>query len=85
MRVGVDIGATKIEFVVLDKKNKVIFKKRISTPKSYKTVISDIKLNINSLDKKFKKKIKSRGLPSRFYRCRYRFIKKLNKCNMVEQ
>ena len=27
MRVGVDIGATKIEFVVLDKKNKVIFKK----------------------------------------------------------
>ena len=24
MRVGVDIGATKIEFVVLDKKNKVI-------------------------------------------------------------
>ena len=44
MRVGVDIGATKIEFVVLDKKNKVIFKKRISTPKSYKKVISDIKL-----------------------------------------
>ena len=29
MRVGVDIGATKIEFIVLDKKNKVIFKKRI--------------------------------------------------------
>ena len=58
MRVGVDIGATKIEFVVLDKKNKVIFKKRISTPKSYKKVISDIKLNIRSLDKKFKKKLK---------------------------
>ena len=55
MRVGVDIGATKIEFIVLDKKNKVIFKKRISTPKSYKEVISDIKLNIDILDKKFKK------------------------------
>ena len=53
MRVGVDIGATKIEFIVLDKKNKVIFKKkRISTPKSYKKVISDIKLNIRGLDKK---------------------------------
>ena len=58
MRVGVDIGATKIEFIVLDKKNKVIFKKRISTPKSYKKVISDIKLNIRSLDKKCKKKLK---------------------------
>ena len=85
MRVGVDIGATKIEFVVIDKKNKVIFKKRISTPKSYKEVISDIKLNIGSLDKKFKKKIKCWCLSSRIYRYQFGFIKKLNKCNMVKQ
>ena len=36
MRVGVDIGATKIEFIVLDKKNKVIFKKEYQHPKVIK-------------------------------------------------
>ena len=36
MRVGVDIGATKIEFVVLDKKIKLYLKKEYQHPKVIK-------------------------------------------------
>ena len=36
MRVGVDIGATKIEFIVLDKKIKLYLKKGYQLPKVIK-------------------------------------------------
>ena len=58
MRAGIDIGATKIEFIVINKKNNVLFKKRIPTPKTYEKVIKNIKFNIDILDKKFNKKLK---------------------------
>ena len=47
MQIGIDLGATKIEYVLLDDQNKELTRKRISTPKDYiktvKSIISIIK------------------------------------------
>ena len=38
MQIGIDIGATKIEFIILNVLNKTVYRKRIPTPKSYKKI-----------------------------------------------
>ena len=41
MQIGIDLGATKIEYVLLDKDNIEIKRDRVKTPKDYeKTIIS---------------------------------------------
>ena len=35
MQIGIDLGATKIEYVLLDNQNKELLRNRISTPKDY--------------------------------------------------
>ena len=47
MQIGIDLGATKIEYVLLDKDNIEIKRDRVKTPKDYeKTIISIITLEI---------------------------------------
>ena len=41
-RIGVDIGGTKIDAVVFDRADKIIFEKRIDTPKDYDPMIRAI-------------------------------------------
>ena len=47
MQIGIDLGATKIEYILLDNQNKELIRNRISTPKDYigtiKSIISIIK------------------------------------------
>ena len=53
MQIGIDLGATKIEYILLDNQNKELIRNRISTPKDYigtiKSIISIIKYLITLL------------------------------------
>ena len=50
MQIGIDLGATKIEYVLLDNKNKEITRNRISTPADYNKTIDAIILIIKKLE-----------------------------------
>ena len=54
MQIGIDLGATKIEYILLDNQNKELIRNRISTPKDYigtiKSIISIIKITLCSLN-----------------------------------
>ena len=41
-RIGVDIGGTKIDAIVFDRADKIIFEKRVDTPKDYEPMIAAI-------------------------------------------
>ena len=56
MQIGIDLGATKIEYVLLDDNNKEIKRDRISTPENYENTIltlTDIIKNLDQADKKY--------------------------------
>ena len=41
-RIGVDLGGTKIDAVVFDRADKIIFEKRVDTPKAYEPMVKAI-------------------------------------------
>ena len=43
MQIGIDLGATKIEYVVLSKNGKEIIRSRVKTPNNYRKAIKEIK------------------------------------------
>ncbi len=44
MRIGIDLGGTKIEIIVLDSQNQIIFRKRVDTPQhNYIAILDTIK------------------------------------------
>ena len=52
MQIGIDLGATKIEYVLLDNNNKEVVRNRIPTPDNYdSTLLSIIKI-VKNLEKK---------------------------------
>jgi len=54
MQIGIDLGATKIEYVLLDNTNKELERNREETPKNFPdTIISIVKI-IQNLEKKYK-------------------------------
>ena len=57
MQIGIDLGATKIESVVLDDNGTESFRERITCPESYLEVIESIKKIVLKLDEKIKKKV----------------------------
>ena len=42
MQIGIDLGATKIEYVLLDNDNKELTRNRVETPKNYSETITSI-------------------------------------------
>jgi fructokinase len=57
MQIGIDLGATKIEYVLLDKKNKEIIRSRIPTPNNYEDALLSIISIIKDLEKKNNEKL----------------------------
>ena len=57
MQIGVDLGATKIEYVVLGKNGIELIRDRVKTPNTYKKTLKEIKRIIKFIDKKYKKKV----------------------------
>ena len=53
MQIGIDLGATKIEYVVLDDNNSEIIRQREITPHNYKKLLEKISHIIKSLTKKY--------------------------------
>ena len=49
MKIGIDLGATKIEYVLLDKNNNEIERDRVSSPKNYHQTVNLIKDIVNKL------------------------------------
>ena len=54
MQIGIDLGATKIEYVLLDKSNKELSRNRIPTPKNYNETIISIISIIKDIENKNK-------------------------------
>ena len=53
MQIGIDLGATKIEYIVLDDNNSEIIRQREITPHNYKKLLEKISHIIKSLTKKY--------------------------------
>ena len=49
MQIGIDLGATKIEYIVLDDNNSEIIRQREITPHNYKELLKKISHIIKSL------------------------------------
>ncbi len=56
MQIGIDLGATKVEYVLLDNNNKELERERTSTPKNFTDTILLIIQIIENLEKKYKNK-----------------------------
>ena len=57
MQIGIDLGATKIESVLLKENGLELYRDRIQSPKNYQKTISDITNIVNNIEKKFKKNL----------------------------
>ena len=55
MQIGIDLGATKIESVLLENDGLELHRNRIDSPKDYKKTIDDITNIVNKIEKKFNK------------------------------
>ena len=57
MQIGIDLGATKIEYVLLDNNNKEIIRNRIPTPNNYDDTLLSIISIVKNLEKKNNEKL----------------------------
>ena len=55
MQIGIDLGATKIESVLLDAEGSELHRSRKESPQNYKDTIAAITESVNLIEKKFKK------------------------------
>ena len=53
MQIGIDLGATKIEYVVLKDNGDETNRARVECPKDYQKIIIEIKNIVNKLDQEF--------------------------------
>ena len=61
MQIGIDLGATKIESVLLKENGLELHRDRIQSPKNYQKTISDITDIVNNIEKKFEKNLNVGG------------------------
>lgn len=57
MHIGIDLGATKIESVVLEKNGSELFRNREDSPKNYEETIEAITRIVKDIEKNFKKNL----------------------------
>ena len=57
MQIGIDVGATKIESVVLGNNGEESHRSRIDCPKDYSSIIKSIKDIVNKLEKTLNKEL----------------------------
>ncbi len=56
MQIGIDLGATKVEYVLLDQNNKEIERSRIETPTNFDDTVNLISRIVKNLENKYKSK-----------------------------
>ena len=57
MRIGIDLGATKIESVVLEKNGSELFRNRVESPQNYEETLNVITKIVKDIEKNFKKNL----------------------------
>ena len=57
MYIGIDLGATKIESVVLERDGSELQRNRVDSPKNYNKTIEAITNIVNNIEKKYKKEL----------------------------
>ena len=57
MHIGIDLGATKIESVVLEKNGSELSRNREDSPKNYEETIEAITRIVKDIEKNFKKNL----------------------------
>ena len=57
MQIGIDVGATKIESVILEDNGEESHRSRVDCPKDYLKIIYTIKDIVNKLEKEFNKEL----------------------------
>ena len=57
MQIGIDLGATKIEYVLLDNNNKELIRNRVPTPNNYDNTLLSIINIVKDLEKKNNKEL----------------------------
>ena len=55
MQIGIDIGATKIEYVILEDNGKEVIREREKSPTDYKKTLDTIESIVNKLEKNYNK------------------------------
>ena len=53
MKIGIDLGGTKTEAILIDNEGIELFRKRIVTQKNYEGTIEGIQLLVKDFEKKF--------------------------------
>ena len=56
MQIGIDLGATKIESVVLSEEGRELYREREQSPNNYLETLNSIKLIVNKIEKRFNNK-----------------------------
>tara|TARA_B100000029_G_scaffold479649_1_gene526916 strand:+ start:272 stop:1171 length:900 start_codon:yes stop_codon:yes gene_type:complete len=57
MQIGIDVGATKIEYIILHENGEETSRSRIDCPKDYSSIIKSIKNIVNKLEKDLNKEL----------------------------
>ena len=52
MQIGIDLGASKIESVILDEQGNEKHRERVDCPKNYDSIIEQIKKIVSDIEKK---------------------------------
>ena len=55
MQIGIDLGASKIESVVLDEQGNEKHRQRVDCPKNYNSIIEEIKKIVSEIESKIDK------------------------------
>ena len=82
MQIGIDLGATKIEYVLLNDKGDEIIRDREKTPLDYSETIDTISNIVNKLDTKYNNKFNV--IPKNAIKYFDKKILKLNNLNIAD-
>ena len=85
MQVGIDVGATKIESVVLEDNGNETHRSRTACPKDYFTIINTIKDIYLKLEKEFKKELRIGVCHPGIHSPQTGLVKNAPNCNWLEK
>jgi len=85
MQIGIDVGATKIESVVLEDDGQERHRSRIECPKDYLTIIQTIKEISNKLEKEFKAELSIGVCHPGIHSPQTGLVKNAPNCNWLEK
>jgi fructokinase len=85
MQIGIDVGATKIESVVLEEDGSEKHRSRTACPKDYLTIVNTIKDINNKLEKEFKKELPIGVCHPGIHSPQTGLVKNAPNCNWLEK